>query len=185
MAVFITGGTLGGSLGPLISVAVVGWVGLERSWLAMFPGLALAVALIVVLARHARHGRRAGGAAPAATPSLRELRPVLRPLTLLYFAVVARSAVSYGFMTFLPMYLHQLGYPVAFGGTALTAYLALGALGGFAGGWMAERIGGRARGGPVVRRRHPVLPRVPRAADPARPGVPGRRLVHRCRARCR
>ena len=47
-------------------------------------------------------------------------------------------------MIFLPMYLHELGYPVSFGGAALTAYLALGALGGFAGGWMAERIGGRA-----------------------------------------
>jgi MFS transporter, FSR family, fosmidomycin resistance protein len=58
-------------------------------------------------------------------------------------AVVARSAVSYGFMTFLPMYLHRLGYSVSFGGWALTAYLALGALGGFLGGWLAERVGGR------------------------------------------
>jgi FSR family fosmidomycin resistance protein-like MFS transporter len=140
MAVFITGGTLGGSLGPLVAVAVVGRVGLEHSWLAMFPGLALAVALIAVLAK--RHGT-APMARPEATPALRELRPVLRPLALLYLAVVTRSAVSYGFMTFLPMYLHGLGYPVAFGGTALTAYLALGALGGFAGGWLAERVGGR------------------------------------------
>jgi MFS transporter, FSR family, fosmidomycin resistance protein len=141
MAVFITGGTLGGALGPLVSVAVVGWVGLERSWLAMFPGVALAGVLIAVLARI--HGTARATATDGGAPSLRELRPVLRPLALLYVAVVARSAVSYGFMTFLPMYLHQLGYPVSFGGTALTAYLALGALGGFAGGWMAERIGGR------------------------------------------
>jgi len=158
MAVFITGGTLGGALGPLVAVAAVGWVGLGRSWLAMFPGVVLAVVLMVELARR---GDEAGDAEPSSAagpgddsagrivpdegrPSLRELRPVLRPLTLLYVAVVARSAVSYGFMTFLPMYLHQLGYPVSFGGTALTLYLALGALGGFAGGWMAERIGGRA-----------------------------------------
>jgi MFS transporter, FSR family, fosmidomycin resistance protein len=141
MAVFITGGTLGGALGPLVSVAVVDWVGLERSWLAMFPGIVLAGVLIAVLARI--HGTARATATDGDTPSLRELRPVLRPLALLYVAVAARSAVSYGFMTFLPMYLHQLGYPVSFGGTALTAYLALGALGGFAGGWMAERIGGR------------------------------------------
>ncbi len=141
MAVFITGGTLGGALGPLVAVTVVGRVGLERSWLAMWPGVALAAVLIAVLAR----GHRTGPAVVAeSTPALRELRPVLRPLALLYVAVVARSAVSYGFMTFLPMYLHELGYPVSFGGTALTAYLALGALGGFAGGWLAERLGGRA-----------------------------------------
>jgi len=142
MSVFITGGTLGGSLGPVIAVAVVGWVGLERSWVVMVPGLALAVMLIVALARLHGTGRPADGRA-AGPPPLRELKPVLRPLALLYVAVVARSAVSYGFMTFLPIHLHRLGYSVAFGGAALTAYLALGALGGFVGGWLAERLGGR------------------------------------------
>jgi FSR family fosmidomycin resistance protein-like MFS transporter len=146
MSVFITGGTLGGSLGPLISVAVVGWVGLERSWVVMFPGLVLAAVLILALARLHGTGREpdeAGAASAPGAPPLRELKPVLRPLALLYLAVVARSAVSYGFMTFLPIHLHRLGYPVAFGGTALTAYLSMGALGGFLGGWLAEKIGGR------------------------------------------
>ena len=146
MSVFITGGTLGGSLGPLIAVAVVGWVGLERSWVVMFPGLVLAALLIAALARLHGTGRSTGGADAAAAsgpPPLKDLKPVLRPLALLYLAVVARSAVSYGFMTFLPIHLHRLGYSVAFGGTALTAYLSLGALGGFLGGWLAERIGGR------------------------------------------
>ena len=39
-----------------------------------------------------------------------------RPLSLLYFAVVCRSAVSYGFMTFLPIYLNRRGYSVTAGG---------------------------------------------------------------------
>src|SRR5512136_3121793 len=60
MSVFITGGTLGGSLGPLIAVAVVGWVGLERSWVVMFPGLVLAALLIAALARLHGTGRAAG-----------------------------------------------------------------------------------------------------------------------------
>ncbi len=147
MSVFITGGTLGGSLGPLISVTVVGWVGLERSWVVMFPGLALAAVLMVALRRLHGAGREPGGAGTASgagAPPLRALKPVLRPLTLLYIAVVARSAVSYGFMTFLPIHLHRLGHSVAFGGTALTAYLSMGALGGFLGGWLAEKVGGRA-----------------------------------------
>jgi FSR family fosmidomycin resistance protein-like MFS transporter len=146
MSVFITGGTLGGSLGPLISVAVVGWVGLERSWVVMFPGLVLAAVLTAALVRLHGTGRVAGGPGSSSgggTPPLSALRPVLRPLALLYIAVVARSAVSYGFMTFLPIHLHGLGYPVAFGGTALTAYLSMGALGGFLGGWLAEKFGGR------------------------------------------
>jgi len=91
-------------------------------------------------------GREPGGAGTESgggAPPLRTLKPVLRPLALLYIAVVARSAVSYGFMTFLPIHLHRMGYPVAFGGTALTAYLSMGALGGFLGGWLAEKVGGR------------------------------------------
>jgi len=147
MGVFITGGTLGGSLGPMFSVAVVGLVGLERTWVAMFPGVVLAVVLLVAMARmHAAPRGTAGGAVPpgpAPGAPLAELRPVARPLVLLYLAVVTRSAASFGFMTFLPIHLHRLGYSVLFGGSAVTAYLAMGALGGFLGGWLAERIGGR------------------------------------------
>jgi FSR family fosmidomycin resistance protein-like MFS transporter len=73
---------------------------------------------------------------------------VLRPLALLYMTIVCRSAVSYGFMTFLPIHLHAKGYDVQASGALTTAYLALGAVGGFFGGWIAERTGGRA----VVRR---------------------------------
>jgi len=162
MSVFITGGTLGGSLGPLIAVSMVAWLGLERSWVIMFPGLVLGGLLVAALARRlgtepapvqppgseARPGSGLGAAEgvdgrSVGTPALRELRPVLGPLALLYVAVVTRSAVSYGFMVFLPMHLSRLGYTVSFGGSVLTAYLALGALGGFAGGWLAERFGGR------------------------------------------
>jgi FSR family fosmidomycin resistance protein-like MFS transporter len=162
MSVFITGGTLGGALGPAISVGVVGLVGLAHSWVAMLPGVVLGVWLLAALARPGGGDPRSGparegaasapggwkpeaGRGPGAEPGapLRELRPVLRPLALLYVAVVTRSAVSYGFMTFLPIHLRRLGYTVSFGGWALTAYLAMGALGGFLGGWLAEKIGGR------------------------------------------
>ena len=68
---------------------------------------------------------------------------VLRPLALLYFVVVCRSAVSYGFMTFLPLYLNGRGWSVADAGAILTAHLTLGALGGFLGGWLSDRWGGR------------------------------------------
>jgi FSR family fosmidomycin resistance protein-like MFS transporter len=69
---------------------------------------------------------------------------VARPLALLYGTIVCRSAVSYGFMTFLPIHLHARGYGVQTGGLLTTAYLALGAIGGLLGGWAAERRGGRA-----------------------------------------
>jgi len=138
MAVFVTGGTLGFALGPLLAVSVVGAFGLERTWLAAIPGVLMAGLLLFWFARtapRARHG--------TVRPRLSGLKPVLRPLSLLYAAVVCRSAVSYGFMTFLPLYLHRRGWTVAQGGAMLTAHLVCGALGGFLGGWLADRWGGR------------------------------------------
>ena len=138
MSLFVSGGSLGFSLGPLYAVTLVGALGLSRTWVAALPGIVVAALLTAWLIRMKppapAHGPR---------PAFRDLRPVARPLTLLYFIVVCRSAVSYGFMTFLPLHLHRLGFSVQAGGTILTAYLALGAAGGFAGGWLAERFGGR------------------------------------------
>lgn len=138
MAFFVTGGTLGFSLGPLLAVGTVQVVGLERSWLAAIPGVIVSLFMLSVLGkvRPPRH-------APPERPRIAELKPVLRPLMLLYFAVVARSAVSYGFMTFLPIQLTQRGFSVVQAGGLASLYLGSGALGGFLGGWLADRWGGR------------------------------------------
>jgi FSR family fosmidomycin resistance protein-like MFS transporter len=46
MAIFVTGGTLGFALGPLLAVTVVGVFGLERTWIAAAPGLLMAGLLL-------------------------------------------------------------------------------------------------------------------------------------------
>ncbi len=137
MAFFITGGTIGFSVGPMFAVGVVSAFGLERTWVAAIPGL---VASALLLAWFARVPPRPSHEAKGVP--LRELRPVLRPLSLLYFATVSRSSVSYGFMTFLPLYLTARGYSLSQSGFVLSLYLLLGALGGFCGGWLSDRIGG-------------------------------------------
>jgi FSR family fosmidomycin resistance protein-like MFS transporter len=104
----------------------------------MVPGVLVCAVLVSMSSRLTPAPRQ-----PGPRPAFHELRPVARPLTLLYFAVVCRSAVSFGFMTFLPLYLHRRGYSVGAGGALLTVYLLAGAVGGFLGGWMAERLGAR------------------------------------------
>ncbi len=138
MSIFVTGGTLGFALGPMFAVTVVGLAGLGRTWIAALPGLAMAVILLTWFARVPATPRHIGR-----RPALAELRPHARSLIVLYFCVVCRSAVSYGFMTFLPIHLQRHGFSLAAGGQVMTAYLAFGAVGGFAGGWLAERWGGR------------------------------------------
>jgi FSR family fosmidomycin resistance protein-like MFS transporter len=137
MSFWITGGTLGWALGPTFATVFVSAFGLEHTWLAAIPGLALSALLVSWFVREAPHAPpHAKEHAP-----LSGLRPVLRPLLLLYGAVVCRSAVSTGFATFLPLWVHANGGSVAMGGLITTLYLTLGALGGFAGGLLAGRFG--------------------------------------------
>src|SRR5439155_13718275 len=59
MSIFVTGGTLGFSLGPLFAVSIVGWFGLERTWIAAVPGLLMAGLLLAWFARVQSQARRA------------------------------------------------------------------------------------------------------------------------------
>ncbi|MGH7681409.1 MAG: MFS transporter [Candidatus Eiseniibacteriota bacterium] len=137
MALFITGGTIGFSIGPMFAVGVVSAFGLGRTWVAVIPGLLASALLMAWVIRMPARPRHEAKGVP-----IRELRPFVRPLSLLYFATVARSAVSYGFMTFLPLYLTSRGFSIQQSGLVLSCYLLLGATGGFLGGWFSDRIGG-------------------------------------------
>lgn len=138
MAIWVTGGTLGFALGPMFAVGVVSAFGLGGTWVAVFPGIAASLLLFFWLGRmeaRPRHHEK--------PPPIRALRPALRPLVLLYTATVSRSVVAAGYMTFLPLYLHSRGYSLAQSGVVVSLYLLFGALGGFFGGWLSDRIGGR------------------------------------------
>jgi len=137
MALFITGGTIGFSVGPMFAVGVVSAFGLERTWVAVIPGLVASAFLMAWLIRMPPRPHHEAKGVP-----IRELRPYVRPLSLLYFATVARSAVSYGFMTFLPLYLTSRGFSIQQSGIVLSCYLLFGATGGFCGGWLSDRLGG-------------------------------------------
>jgi FSR family fosmidomycin resistance protein-like MFS transporter len=138
MSFWVTGGTLGWALGPMFATLTVRSFGLERTWTAAAPGVLMCGVLFAWFARvpPLAHEHRV-------RTRLSDLRPIARPLTMLYLAVVARSAVSSGFATFLPLWVHARGWSVGAGATITTIYLTAGALGGFVGGWLADRIGAR------------------------------------------
>ena len=137
MSIWITGGTLGWALGPMFATLTTSRFGIERSYVAALPGLAMSAVLIAWFVRvpPVAPGRRVH-------TRLADLAPIARPLSLLYGVVVVRSAVSSGFATFLPLEVHDRGWSLTAGAWITTAYLTAGAFGGFAGGWLADRIGG-------------------------------------------
>ena len=138
MAIFISSGTLGFAFGPTFFSIVPAWIGFERTYLAAIPGVLCTVLLWFTL--------EAGPAPVKSARSFRlsALRSVWHPLALHYFCVFIRSIVQVSFAQLIPLYLtRERGMPVSHANYILSTYLAFGALGGFLGGNLADRVGGR------------------------------------------
>jgi FSR family fosmidomycin resistance protein-like MFS transporter len=135
MSVYITGGTLGFSLGPLMFAPFAQRMGVEWTPLLALPGLAIVGFFLTRVPPMPLHASAGGG--------LSELRPYARPLALLYLIVVLRTLTSLSFATFVPVMLTRRGYSVAEAGTAVAVYLFASGVGGFLGGPAADRYGAR------------------------------------------
>jgi FSR family fosmidomycin resistance protein-like MFS transporter len=72
------------------------------------------------------------------------MRAQWRPLSILYTLVFIRSILQVTYAQFLPLYLtRERGFTLGEASWTLSAYLAAGAFGGFVGGNLADRFGGR------------------------------------------
>jgi FSR family fosmidomycin resistance protein-like MFS transporter len=125
----------GRAMATLISA---GTLGLSRTYWAAIPGVLMTMLMLSFL----RLTPATSG--PKLSYDFAPLRAIRRPLTILFFLVVIRSIVQVTFAQFLPLYLKfQQGYSLANASYITSAYLLAGALGGFTGGTLADRFGGR------------------------------------------
>jgi len=138
MAVFISSGTFGMAFGPAFFTFLAGHYGLEKTWLGAIPGVLVTLFLATQF---------------QLAPVTREtsnhfdfdaLKAKWRPLMILFLLVYVRSIVQMVFAQFLPLYLNrERGFSVQSAALGLTLYLAFGGLGGFVGGNLADRFGGK------------------------------------------
>jgi FSR family fosmidomycin resistance protein-like MFS transporter len=135
MSAYISAGNLGLGIGPLLVGLVLVQGGLRGTWLLAIPAL-VASSLLWRLAP-TRPGRR--GATPMSL--LNVLRHNWRILAALIAVVAVRSWASTTLVTFLPTLATQRGAPPTEAAQVLTVFLIAGALGGFAGGTAADRLG--------------------------------------------
>ncbi len=138
MSIYVTSGTLGYSLGPIFITYAVAYLGMERSYLIMIPGLVV-FGFLFYLVPATDHSSKAQNM----TKLWDSLKPVWYPLTILYTLVVIRSAVQMCFVNFLPLYLSHRGLLPLLAGKVTTLFLFFGAIGGFSGGTLAGRFGGK------------------------------------------
>ncbi|MBI3977881.1 MAG: MFS transporter [Chloroflexi bacterium] len=138
-SLFMTGGELGRSLGPIFIVAVVSAVGLTHSYIAVAPGL------LASLAVHWRLGRTAPAVLKVARGSVlwATIQQQKRPLLLLTGSTIFRVLGTVSFTVFYPTYLVGTGWSLLAAGAALSIFELAGAAGALFGGTISDRFGRR------------------------------------------
>ena len=134
MSIYISAGNFGLPIGPFFIGVIIATIGLGGSWLVAIPAVILS-ALVWRVGPH--FPERSGSALPLRTI----LRANRRMLTGLISVSATRAWATALVSSFLPVYAVSLGASIVDASRLLTLYLLSGAIGGLAGGWLADRLG--------------------------------------------
>ncbi|HXG93366.1 MAG TPA: MFS transporter [Blastocatellia bacterium] len=142
MAMFSAVGTLGFAIGPLVITRIVDRDHLDKSIYVIATGLLMSALLYFICPPLERS--ISTGVEKITGQLRRGLLLAWKPMLLLYLITVIRSGLQMTTNTYLPFILKEQGSELAATGNVLTVFLLLGGLGGLAGGYVAERVSGRA-----------------------------------------
>lgn len=137
MSLFSVGGNIGFGLGPVVAVPLVNWLGLTGGLLIAVPTTLVAV----ILARQLP--RLVDLSTDVQARAAREGENDRRALTTLLTVITLRSVAVYALITFVPLYLVELGHSRAYASHLLAAMLLTGGVGTLLAGPIADRVGRR------------------------------------------
>src|SRR5947209_5554620 len=137
MSIYVTAGTVGVALGPLIGIAVFGLFGIHGTGLLVVPGILGGAYLLWRM--------RAGAGGPTHTRVVAAggRAPVLA-LAVVILVMMSRSWTVNVFQAFTPTWYRELGYGPAFYGPLATTLVLASAVGTVGCGTIADRYGRRA-----------------------------------------
>ncbi|MBD3235505.1 MAG: MFS transporter [Candidatus Eisenbacteria bacterium] len=139
MGLWMVGGELGRTLGPIVIVTALKLLGQDDTPLLIVGGLLVSLALFIRLRDVPAHDTRAVAELP-----WRRMWSVLSPVMLpLAGVVLARAFVLSSLTTYLPVYLSEGGASLWFAGAALTILEAAGVAGALIGGSLSDWLGRR------------------------------------------
>lgn len=138
MSLYVSGGTFGVAIGPLLGVFAFGLLAIRGTILLLIPGAFFSCFLLIWMRGK---GRAAPGrAAQATVPQVRGALPLV-PLVATIALTMSRSWTTFTLEAFIPTWYHQLGYhPWFYGALASTLVLA-SAVGTIGCGTLADRFG--------------------------------------------
>lgn len=138
MSIYVTAGTIGVALGPLIGIFVFGVFGLHGTGLLVVPGVATGGYLLWRMrgqVRTAASGVRTAAASPTGVPVF--------ALAMVIGVMMSRSWTVNVFQAFTPTWYKELGYGPAFYGPLATTLVLASAVGTVGCGTLADRYGRR------------------------------------------
>jgi FSR family fosmidomycin resistance protein-like MFS transporter len=145
MALFSAAGTLGVAFGPLVVTQTIAHFSLGSTLYLALAGIAAMVGLFFWLPPLPVSRRLSAETTTEAGPGLvHALQLASVPLLALYAITVVRAATQMLINAYYPFILQAQGASLTHIGNALMAFLLAGGIGGLAGGFLAEHLGGRA-----------------------------------------
>ena len=139
MSVYVTGGTLGVALGPLIGAVIYTLFGLRGTLAMLVPGLLIGGYLLRTL----QDGRVAPAAPRLQRTGGRAALPLL-PLAAVVGVMMSRNWTMISTEAFVPAWYASMGYPAALYGPLATTLILSSAVGTVGCGSLADRYGRRA-----------------------------------------
>ncbi|HEV2127963.1 MAG TPA: MFS transporter [Thermomicrobiales bacterium] len=140
MSVYVTGGTVGFALGPLIGAAVFALFGMQGTAVMIAPGVLIAVWLLGSLRANATKGSRYRTVddPPLSAPPL-----PLATISIVILVMMLRMVPIVGVQTFIPVWYERLGYGPSFYAWLATTVVLSSAVGAIGAGQLADRFGRR------------------------------------------
>lgn len=138
MGLFMVGGELSRTAGPLVAVWAVSNLGLTGMWQLMFVGWAASAVLWWRL-RNTQE-RTPGKTAASFSAMLKEMKIIIAGV---FGILVARSFMASAITTYLPTFFFSEGHSLWFAGISLTVYEAAGVAGVFVSGTLSDTVGRR------------------------------------------
>ncbi|TMD20651.1 MAG: MFS transporter [Chloroflexi bacterium] len=138
MSIYVTAGTVGVAIGPLIGIGLFSWFGLHGTGWLVIPGIATGAYLLWRMRKAAPSAATERQRAPAA----RQVVPMLA-IAAVIGVMMSRSWTVYVFQSFTPTWYKDLGYGPEFYGPLVTTLVLSSAVGTVGCGALADRFGRR------------------------------------------
>ncbi|HXM55124.1 MAG TPA: MFS transporter [Candidatus Dormibacteraeota bacterium] len=136
MSIYVTGGTIGVAMGPLIGIVLYGLFGTRGTLLTLLPGTAIAGYLLLAMRARTRPQRSPHSQAR----DWRRGIPLV-PVAATVGMMASRNCTVFTLQGFTPTWYHQLGYQPWFYGPLVTTLVLSSALGTVGCGALADRFG--------------------------------------------